>query len=606
MGEATKKRTSEDAVLPEVTFQLSEVLFSRKLSYLSMGEADLPTEDGQSCHQLYLARLLRKLYPSKLPAEPIFPGMIYLRPWRNGQTVPFTASATPSCLAAELEDGSVECCFDQPHALRIRARGTGLRLFAPLGEHEAAIDRMDNTYQVCFFDGPGEFLMVPLRGKAALYSEWNWRKAGTERLLLDVEPDEEGIVELSIHFAQSNAQRFEAYRPFEACVEEAALDFAQWYSLYPEPQERFRRTHLMAVYGVWICWAGPLGFVKNRILLFEKNNCAFGWHSAYNAMAMLRSPDQAVEMLLSIFDYQDEFGQIPDLVDDRYISMLCTKPPFQGTAVLHLLDHMGDALTPAHCERLYEPMVRWYGWWMTLRDTDGDGIPQYSQGCESGRDSTPMLARGVPAECPDLMAYLILFAEALQRLAEIIGKPEEAKRWAADASHMLQTLLDEFWDGREFVARVSSSHAIAYPNGLEKFLPLLLGHRLPEQILDTLLDELEENYVSEHGVATRPLDDHSETYTYYLGFDNMILPLGLVDAGRTQLARRILEGYLKENVDSLPRMGYVYGERPSKPGINTEVFYEDYGKCSALSSGIFLVMENLLNMVERQEGGEKC
>lgn len=580
--------------LPSVTFQLSEVLFSRKLSYLSIGEADLPCEDGSSCHQLYLARLIRRLELSKLPAEPIFPGLIYMRPWKNGRSADFRASATPSLLTAQMEEGRIECCFDEPHAVRVRGFGTGLRLYAPLDEHEAAIDRLDGTSQVCF-NALGEFLFVPVSGTCTLYSEWNWRKAGTEKLLLDVEPDENGCFEICIHFAVACPQRRDHYRPFEECAADAAQDFADWCALYPEPEERFRRTHLMAAYGVWICWAGPLNFVKHRILLFEKNNCAFGWHSAYNAMAMLNDADQAVEMLLSIFDYQDEYGQIPDLVDDRYISMLCTKPPFQGAALLHLMKHMGEKLTAAHYAKLYEPMRKWYGWWMTLRETDGDGIPQYNQGCEAGRDGTPMLGRGIPAECPDIISYLILMAEALEKMARALGRDEEADRWQKEGSHMLTTLLDEFWDGRRFIARASGSHAIAYPCGMEEFLPILLGHRLPKDVMDVMCEILVNEYVSEHGAATRPLSDRTEKYTYYLGFDQMVLGLGLVDAGRIELARKILSGFLKENVDSLPRMGYVYGERPKTPGINTEVFYEDYGKCSSLSSGIFLVLEHLFS-----------
>ncbi len=164
------------------------------------------------------------------------PGLLFLRPVRGEENLAFSASRSAGRLRLQAENAAVAVAFDGPACLRVRGRGCGLHFFAPLLDHEAAIPRLDGTFQVCF-EASCEALFVPLRGSARLDNPWSLWHGGTEKLLLIVEPDDEGIFELAVHLVPSSAERFSNYRPFDDCVQEAESAFRRWLDAQPEAGE---------------------------------------------------------------------------------------------------------------------------------------------------------------------------------------------------------------------------------------------------------------------------------------------------------------------------------------------------------------------------------
>jgi hypothetical protein len=505
-------------------------------------------------------------------------------------------------LEINTEYGFAQVCFDNENLIRIRGRGISFRLFAALQQHESANPRLDGTYQASIEEA-GECLFVPVNGNLDFDSEWDYSHMGCKDLTLEAQPDNNGEFELAIHFADSNACRQEIYRPFDECVAEAQADYDKWYAMYPPVPSRYEDTKKISVYAIWICYIAPKGLLTKNIVLFDKRNTsAFSWHQAYHALTIAKDADKAVEIMLAMFEYQDEYGEIPDLMDDKFMNILATKPPFHGYALLKMFENLGDKLTAAHCEAMYGPLSRWYDWWMTFRDTDGDGVPQYNQGCESGNDFSPMLEKGIPVECPDLMAYLILLSEGLAKLAARIGKFDEERAWSEKSKRMLETLINEFWDGEKFIARLSSSHEIVEFEETDAYVPIMLGKRLPQNILDKMAKYLldPEKYYSPKGFRSVPKQykDGAALPGFIGGFEQIKIIPGLYEAGYREAARAALVGFCEANKEKLPNFAYMEFD---PPGMDRP---EIFGPCSALSSAIFIAMANYLYKISAKAGRE--
>ena len=582
----------------DFTFSIRDVPFSRKLSFLSLSEGHATIETGAERKQILLSRMLRKYEEAEKPQRP---ELMSIRPMHDNRSIPYVCVATPSMLELDTEYGYVQFCFDNKDLIRIRGKEIGLRFYSKIKPGESCIPRLDGTYQIAY-DIVGEFLFVPISGALEFDAEWVWKRGGIEDATIDILPDSSGEFELAVHYAESNTERALSYRSFEDSVADAQNDYDEWLSLYPPVPGKYEDIKKLSAYSIWICYLAPMGILKNNVVLFTKNNSAFSWHQAYHAMAIANDVDLSVELMRCMFDYQDEYGEIPDLIDDQYLNILATKPPFHGFALLYMLERMGDRMTEEHCKILYDPLVKWYNWWMTLRDTDHDGIPQYNQGCESGMDFTQMLSKGTPVECPDLIAYMILLGESLGKLAEKMGMDKEAKEWNDRSKKLLDALLSDFWDGERFIARLSSTHEIVEFDEVEAYIPLMLGKRLPQDIVDTLAETLSdpEKYYTHIGFRSAPkqYQDGKPVPGFIGGFAQIKLIPGLYEAGKKELARDVLTGFCDANLEKLPNFGYMEFDPPKEPGASDEDGM-NFGRCSSLSSAIFIVMASYLAEISK-------
>lgn len=569
------------------TFVPDVMPFSRRDSLLS-----LFLENGA----LVVSRFTKEFVPSVNPAREYRPVAFLLRPEAEEATF---CRANPAQLTLALPSGEVSCCFDGGDTIRFRGSGTALCAEFPPKDADAApllpqicpgtdppplssafLDLLDGTV-LLFTENQGVFLFVPLRGTLRL-----------EGARLRCLPDVDGGWELAVHTDHCEPLRRPAYRPFEACAVDSLHSYESWAALYGELPAGWEAFGRLCAYAVWICCLtlpdAPTGYVT----LYSRTDSAYCWQSAYHAMGTVRDPDAAADLLLTMFQYQDSFGQLPDLVDDRYVHYLSTKPPLQGFVFLHLLPRLRSPFTADHFRRLYDPFRRWYLWWMTWRDTDGNGIPAYDQGCECSMDTSDMFASGVPVEGPDLMAYMILLAEALQTMAAALSLPEEGF-WRREGSRLLDALIRDFWTGERFIARLSGSRLPVESREIEMYTPILLGRRLPPQILHRLTADLLDSsqYWSPIGLRHAPPGSLDFMQGVVGGFWQIKLAVGLYDAGERRAAAELLRRYCEINLRLGPSLGFH--ERQAE--LTTPPLGPRLGLYSALACGIFLASAELLS-----------
>lgn len=563
-----KKLTRQIKQRHQFLFDVTTVPFSRRLSYLSITEKLAPTESGAERKQFALFRQARTYGTDP---EVKRERLLAFRPIFDQKSISYRIEANPGRMAVQTSYGGFEVCFDGPDVIRFRGKGITLRFFTKMTTGEGAVDRLDGTYQINQFMH-GEYLFVPIKGRIEYEAEWLWERRKSSDVLIDIEPDGSGEFEFVIHYAEHGAEAFNSYRPFEECVAESIDDYEEWYAMYPPVPSKYEDTKKLSVYAIWICQIAPRGLLTEPAILFSKptESSCFSWHQVYHAMIMQNNPDAASQTLMNLFAYQDEYGELADLFDDKFNNIMATKPPFHGYGLVYMLERMGDSFTLEHCRHMYNGLTKLYKWWTTIRDTDNDGVPQYNHGCEGGNDYSDLMAKGVPVETPDLISYIALLAEGLGKLAERMGMPEEAAAWQEKSEWLLKVLVDEFWDGKRFIARLSTTHEIVESEELEVYMPLMLGARLPKEIVKTMAKDLAdpEKYFTPYGLRTLPrrYENGQPKPGAIMGFAQVKIIPGLYNAGEKELARKLLTGYCDRGAERNPSFFFLEPLSPTEPG----------------------------------------
>jgi glycogen debranching enzyme len=298
----------------------------------------------------------------------------------------------------------------------------------------------------------------------------------------------------------------------------------------------------------------PQGNLARDTVLMSKNHMTqvWSWDHCFNAMALAAGhPRLAWDQLMVTFDKQDVHGCLPDSMSQDGIVWNFVKPPVHGWALLKMLD--ANPKLAGHLEEIYHRLVRWTDWWLGERDDDGDGMPQYNHGNDSGWDNATCFDVPPPVEGPDLAAFLITQMEALAVAAEHLGHREQVAIWQQRAGRLQQVLLEHCWDGEGFRARQSGSHQMAKGgDSLIPFMPLLLGERLPAEIRGKLIAGVAEpgRFITEWGPATEsPCSPLYQPDGYWRGPiwapSTYILYDGLRRSGETALARDIAQRFCR-------------------------------------------------------------
>jgi len=579
----------------EFRFDITQICFSRRLSYLSITEDMAPTETGADRKQLTLCRSVR---PYSWNDEIKRPRRFGFRPIFDQKSISYRIEANPGSMQVQTAYGNCSICFDGPETIRLRGNGITMRFFTKMGKCEGAVDRLDGTYQVNYFMA-GEYLFKPIRGKISFEAEWLWDRESSSDVVIDLEPDESGEFEVALHYAEYGAEAYEEYRPFEECAMESMEDFNKWYDMYPPVPGRYENLKKLSIYAIWVCYIDAKGMLTEPAILFSKPNASavFSWHQAYFAMS-INDPDVSAQLLMDLFAYQDEYGELCDLCDDTFYNVMATKPPFHGYALLHMINHMD--ITAKHAEKMYDGLANLFKWWTVTRDTDGDGIPQYNHGCESGVDASDLFAKGVPVETPDIISYCTLLAEGLSKLAALMGRTDEAAAWQAKSDRLLEVLLSDFWDGRKFISRLSTTKEIIESTELEIYMPLMLGDRLPKDIVKRMVKDLTdpELYYTPVGFRSnvKRYKDGQAMPGYIGGFAQVKLLPGLYMAGEKELARELLTGYANKSAERLPGFGVLEFTPPGAPG-GGGFFQTPGGALNALAAAMFLIAINFLEEI---------
>jgi putative isomerase len=520
-----------------------------------------------------------------LPSVEVSAGRLMLRegdaerPGRLAARAARAASPTPaSGVLAE-----VELTFSGRGRTLIRVLSGTLTIdFAVRDRYDVVLAESERAWRFVDSGAVRNYRLELLAGAARFSSGWDVEHSTDGRLEISAADgpallaiDEFGsapAASASVSPGVANAGGHSALLSFDDAVASAEADFDRWWKRHGAPaahDPRFEPTARLAAYVTWSALVPAGGALRRESMLMSKNRMAhiWSWDHCFNAMALRRDPTAALDQLLTIFDHQDEHGGLPDHIDDAGVQFNFAKPPIHGWTVTWLMDH--DAVSDGQLAALEAPLRRWTTWWREQRDYRGDGIPSYNHGNDSGWDNSTVFGEGVPVQSPDLLAFLALQESALGRIAERLGRPDDAALWRGRAASTVAQLVDGFWTGERFAARHTLSGERIPSRSLLTLMPLALGELLPPEVFAAAVAALVEGgYLTAVGPATEP--PSSPDYDpdgYWRGPvwapTTLLLVDGLRRGGRADLAERIARDFaaacaaegMAENFDALSGAG---------------------------------------------------
>lgn len=542
-----------------MNLDLQHVPFSRYGSYFGITRF---TEGRDRPAGLYL----RTVHGDALVKE-----LLFIEVLKDGTPVPYRETATASLLKLEAEGGTVELCLAEPKVLRIRGSGLALRLSMPTYTWGEAIPERDGAWELNLPQSRIKLNLTPISGH--LRVDAPWKVTSCTRIVAEFAPEHgRSDFEAAVEEFRTVREQRKHLKALDACVETVERDFRRFLKALPLVPERYVQAAELAGYLLWSCTVEAEGLLKRPGIFMSKNwmTHVWSWDHCFNAMALIAGfPKLGWDQFMVLADHQAESGQMPDYVDDATLLWNYVKPPIHGWTLKHMLER-SDWIDRKRLKEAYAFLSEWTKFWLDARDWDGDGVPQYHHGNDSGWDNATIFDGGMPVEAPDLAAFLVLQMDVLSEVALLIGKANASQKWKARADRMLENLLAHSWKGDRFVAPRSGDHHIVESDSLITFLPIVLGQRLPEEVRKKLVAGLleEGRFLTPHGLATEsPRSPLYQADGYWRGPiwapDTMILVDGLAACGEresaVEISRRFCdlcarEGFA-ENFDALTGQG---------------------------------------------------
>jgi hypothetical protein len=551
---------------PRLDLDLGSVPWSRRGSFLSLSSLSRSVE-----HPGRLGDREQGLYLFDLSGSRFFGdwnGILRLEGLGDAGPEPLEVrAATPACLELATSGGRIEVAWDGPDTLRFRGDGVGLRFVLsvvdPLDSH-VGFPMPDGSWRLLMGENP-HLAVAPLAGELRVVAPRVRTAPGTpvpERTIVDAAPGADGRFELALSQYVTCHLEPPVRRPFEACVAEVEEELAAWTRALPAVPAGLEAARDRAAHLAWSSLAGPRGKLRRPSMMMSKNwmFATWSWDHCFNALGLARGhPDLAWDQLMTVFDQQAPDGALPDLVHDAGAMYGWVKPPVHGWTI-RCLDRVGVPTGPRIAE-LYPRLAAWTDWWSRYRDADGDGLPEYHHGNDSGWDNATVFDMGFPATSPDLAAYLVIQHDVLAELAERLGRPgPEVAAWRGRADALLARLLERLWDGRRFRAlRVPDDAWNPDSRSIIPFVPMLLGDRLPADVGDALVAGFRASgLLTSWGVATEAVGSPlHESDGYWRGPiwapTTLVVVEGLRACGETELA----DGIARRFLDLCARSGFA-------------------------------------------------
>ncbi|WP_409271484.1 amylo-alpha-1,6-glucosidase [Neobacillus sp. SCS-31] len=463
---------------------------------------------------------------------------------QDGEPVSYQSEMSPSLLLLKSGEGFAEFCITEARVLQIRSEGVGVRLTGITGAYDYAALVGENRWEVNHSSQEMRYMLTTVKGRIEMDAPFKEQRC--ERIIVNLLPGPSTEMECVME-EYTTVYRPRSYVSFSQGHELVEKEYKTWFQRVLSVPDEHAEGRELASYITWSCVVSPEGMLTRPAMYMSKNwmTNIWSWDHCFNAMALTKnSPELAWDQFMIFFDLQDESGMLSDFVNNRFALWNFTKPPIHGWTLRRIWERT-DYVTAEKLKEVYEPLAKWTNWWLTYQDSDGDGIPQYNHGNDSGWDNSTIFRMGPPVESPDLSSFLVLQMDVLAEIAEKLGREDEAVRWRRESEELLTRMIDHFWDGERFVAKKSGTHEVIESDSLVLYIPIILGKRLPAGIRGKLVDGIKnKGFLTENGLATElPSSPFYKEDGYWRGPiwapTTMLVVDGLLSAGEKELALEI-------------------------------------------------------------------
>ena len=479
--------------------------------------------------------------------------LIDITPIYEGRKIPYSVLTTPVELVLRTQHGNIRICFAEKDLMLVKGEnGLGIRMNKDMVTHEIMKPRGEKSWEGVF-RWTCSLVFTPWQGSIEMDAEWNWEKLCTPVVKADFLPGENGELFFSVEeFGYTGIER-ESVPSYEEGLADVKADWESFLDKQPMLLPEYDEQRKEAAWMTWSHLMSPFGRIKRPAIFMFASVAASSWQMCENAVALKNNLPLAIELLLNMIDQQAPSGQLPDFYDDMRGIYQLTKPPIQGWALKILMrEHDFAKDVPRDkLEMMYRGFSAWANWFMKYRDDDHDGLPQYEHGDETGNDDSAIFKRQPILELPELSAFLALLFEALGDLGKILDvDQDEIDDWYARSKEIIRRMIEAFWTGKRFVALTNGDHQIVATKSVMFYRPLVLGNRLPKEIVDKMAADLEEEgeYLTPYGLIGQSRTSEDFTLSGFSngrigGSENLLIITGLYDAGKVDLAKKLAKRY---------------------------------------------------------------
>ena len=524
-------------------------LFTRRGAYFGISSDVFTRYTGLAYQsaQLYIGS--RRGMPTGDPMQG--KDMVFLTPMYEGREVGYAVRTTPTELILTTAYGEVRACMADDHLLLIRGEnGLSLQLHNRMRPGEQMKKRGERAWEGVF-RWRCTLVLNPLAGELSMEAPWDGEKQMTPWFRGVVTPDADGRFLLAVDESIFAGRLRPAYPSYEEALADVTADWESFFSRIPPVDAPLENARIEAAWNLWSSLLNPSGYIKHPHIMMAASSVASSWQMNHNAAALRSDLPLALDLLSNMFDGISPVGQLPDMVDDGRCMAQAIHPPTQGWSLLWIMQKhdLAKEAPKETLEFLYDGFSRWYRWFFLARDDDHDGLPQYDNGDEIGFDDCSPFEHYTTLETPDLSAYLVLICDALRALADALGKPD-GNEWTARGDELTRRMIDRMWNGERFVALTNEAHETVATDSVVFYLPLVLGKRLPQEIIDKMTADLliEGDYLTPFGLCVEKLESDffrlsGMSRGWVLPASNLLIVTGMYNAGKTAEAKMIARRY---------------------------------------------------------------
>ena len=483
---------------------------------------------------------------------------------KAGQTLEYSVESTPYMINIKSSSGNSRIYLRGDESLTIECVGIGFRLEMVQGkvswgyEQESypvnyGIRESDRRIKMIRVDARLYVAIDVLLGNSQLKGPFEISPGGQQRdcrTCLQVSPENDKAL-VNIEISQLETKPHPIKLDVEKDIAMVKQDWDKFLAKMPPVPADRKDVAEMTWYNLWSSFVRADDCYAYDAMLMSKNYmCSvWSWDHCFNALAMASADLRiAIEQFLLPFELQADSGALPDSFNpNNEIVWGVTKPPIHGWCFSLLMER--HEIEENILRKVFSHLEKWTNWWMGYRDSDGDGTPEYPQGCDGGGDNYTIFDIGYFLEAPDLSAFLVMQMKTLSKIAEKLRDSNASEYWQEQAAILLEKLYEHSWNGKKFVAKLSISHEYDdNPTALAVLLPIVLGEYLDKEKFDKLVAILEQNFLTEHGPATEALNSPKyESDSYWRGPiwapSTYLIVDGLRRGGRSDLARKIAVGF---------------------------------------------------------------
>ena len=501
--------------------------------------------------------------------------------WHEGKQIGFTQAAAPERLICTTPAGKVSIHIPDDETMVFVSDGVDL-YFQTLVDYGYGTEKGEHQFTIMNAGQKSHTLFGVSAGKGTLSGPfveddiWKWNgRPVDKRQDLRVECDK-GKALVAMRLSMEEVTHIETSEPDEdikAIKSEWQAFLAKMPESRPDMAETEKEFGRVTWYNLWSSFARAWDVYHYDTMLMSKKfmSSVWSWDHCFNALAMAQvSRQTALEQFMAPFVLQAPNGVLPDMWNpNTEIVWAVTKPPIHGWCFGKLMDIFD--FPPETLTAVYDHLEKWTNWWMVYRDEDGDGIPAYPQGCDSGWDNGSVFDNGYFVASPDLSAFLVLQMNTLARIADTLNESQKAVDWRRRSEELLGRMYETNWKNDRFVAVMSHSHEYQpEPGCLLVNMPVVLGELLDKDKMAKTAKRIEERFLTEYGLATEAPDSpRYEADGYWRGPiwapSTYLIVDGLRRGGYTELAAKIAKRYLHmschvakgnyENFDALTGRG---------------------------------------------------